>query len=525
MRQSILCLVLVFFCFISLAQKKPLDLKDYPHWPLVEHAVQSANGNYEAFIATDSQLVIKSSNRTDTLSLPGNAYMLPFYFNESSTQLIYQQLVLRAKPPIKVPPGKPTVDLWWSKDSVLMSEQLYRLSAPDSFLLKTVVDLSDKKIISSDSLKWDGSVQLKVPSIADLLPRPGFIWYKKQPVQILSNKTRLIDAKNWFYLTPSVGYNTAVAYAKKNKLPPPTGIVPGLPDTLNVVLYTPDNFDTLKRYPVIINLTTGDDSTGLSNPVLSNGRLNIPFFVSNGFIVLSMQTTIYTGRPGPAMLDRVRLTVSWLKKQRWANFNRLGLYGDGLSAYMVTYIVCKTKVFKAAVESGGVNDLISHYGSIDSKGRSLQPFYDLPGTFFAKTLWEDTAAYIWQSPVMLADRIETPLLMLHSKEDMRTAFAQGIELFTGMRRLGNRCWMLQYDDQDYFLTGAKVQYDYSLRLLQFYNHYLKGAFAPIWMLDGVPAKYKGIKTGLELDNTGRVPKPIFYKNASPLITKKGRVIE
>ena len=45
--------------------------------------------------------------------------------------------------------------------------------------------------------------------------------------------------------------------------------------------------------------------TGLYSPVLSNGAFNIPYFVSNGYVVLELPSTIETGRPGPAMFDRV----------------------------------------------------------------------------------------------------------------------------------------------------------------------------------------------------------------------------
>jgi dipeptidyl aminopeptidase/acylaminoacyl peptidase len=135
----------------------------------------------------------------------------------------------------------------------------------------------------------------------------------------------------------------------------------------------------------------------------------------------------------------------------------------------------------------------------------MQPYYDAPTGFFGKSMWQDSAAYIWQSPVIMTDRIQTPLLMLHNKEDMITPFAQSIELFTAMRRLGKRCWLLQYDNEQHTLMQRENQQDFTIRLEQFYNHYLKGMDAPNWMTRGVAAKDKGIISGLEIDKEIKTP--------------------
>jgi len=62
--------------------------------------------------------------------------------------------------------------------------------------------------------------------------------------------------------------------------------------------------------------------------------------------------------------------------------------------------------------------------------------------------------------------------------------------------------MLQYDDGNHSLISGKSINDYNIRLMQFFDHYLKGQPAPRWMTEGVPARLKQIETGYELDPEG-----------------------
>jgi hypothetical protein len=75
---------------------------------------------------------------------------------------------------------------------------------------------------------------------------------------------------------------------------------------------------------------------------------------------------------------------------------------------------------------------------------------------------------------------------------------QGIEFFVALRRLGKTAWLLEYNDEDHNLTRRADQKDLSIRTMQFYDHYLKDAPAPEWMVKGIPATEKGKTDGYEL---------------------------
>jgi hypothetical protein len=67
-----------------------------------------------------------------------------------------------------------------------------------------------------------------------------------------------------------------------------------------------------------------------------------------------------------------------------------------------------------------------------------------------------------------------------------------------LRRLGKPAFMLNYNGEGHGLTRQPNQEDWAIRMQQFFDHYLKGDPAPVWMTEGVPAILKGRTLGLEL---------------------------
>jgi hypothetical protein len=88
--------------------------------------------------------------------------------------------------------------------------------------------------------------------------------------------------------------------------------------------------------------------------------------------------------------------------------------------------------------------------------------------------------------------------MMHNDKDGAVPWYQGIEFFVALRRLGKQAWLLNYNDEDHGLRQYKNRKDWTIRLQQFFDHYLKGALAPVWLEEGIPAVEKGRTLGLEL---------------------------
>ena len=88
--------------------------------------------------------------------------------------------------------------------------------------------------------------------------------------------------------------------------------------------------------------------------------------------------------------------------------------------------------------------------------------------------------------------------MRHDDADGAVPWYQGIEMFVAMRRLNKPVWMLNYNDEPHNLKRRANMIDFAIRMKQFFDHYLKGAPAPKWMIEGIPYTQKGKTMGYEL---------------------------
>jgi dienelactone hydrolase len=103
------------------------------------------------------------------------------------------------------------------------------------------------------------------------------------------------------------------------------------------------------------------------------------------------------------------------------------------------------------------------------------------------TLWEAPMRYIENSPIFWADKVNTPLLMMHNDEDGAVPWYQGIEYFVALRRLGKPVWMLNYNGEAHGLEGKdwtvrmqvlRPRTGHACRMQQFFDHYLLARGAP-----------------------------------------------
>jgi dipeptidyl aminopeptidase/acylaminoacyl peptidase len=102
--------------------------------------------------------------------------------------------------------------------------------------------------------------------------------------------------------------------------------------------------------------------------------------------------------------------------------------------------------------------------------------------------------------VFYAPKVNTPLLIRHNDNDGAVPWYQGIEYFVALRRLNKPAWLLNYNGGPHNeKSGSPNRKDLSIRMKQFFDHYLKGEPAPIWMTRGIPAVKKGKTMGYEFE--------------------------
>lgn len=268
------------------------------------------------------------------------------------------------------------------------------------------------------------------------------------------------------------------------------------------LLYKPENFDPKKKYPIIFYFYERD-ADGLYNyraPAPSASTINIPYFVSNEYLVFDPNIYYKTGEPGQGAYNSVVSAAKYLSKMPWVDSTRMAIQGQSWGGYQVAYLITRTNIFKAAGAGAPVSNMTSAYGGIRwGAGINRQFQYEKTQSRIGATLWQRPDLYIKNSPLFAADKITTPLLIMHNDADGAVPWYQGIEFFTALRRLGKKVWMLEYNGEDHNLVERKNRKDLSVRLGQFFDYYLKDAKPANWIKTGLPATDKGRDWGLKVE--------------------------
>lgn len=268
------------------------------------------------------------------------------------------------------------------------------------------------------------------------------------------------------------------------------------------VLYVPENIDPNKKYPMLcVFYETGSEDLYVHYTMEPSWSwVNYPFYVSRGYVVFVPDIHYTSGRPGEDAYNYVCSGAEEMcRRYPWIDKDRIGIDGQSWGGYQTAYLVTRTDMFACAGSGAPVANMTSAYGGIRwGTGDSRQAQYEVGQSRIGGTLWERPEMYIQSSPVFHADRVHTPLLIMHNDEDGAVPWYQGIEMFMALRRLQRPVWMLQYNGEAHNIRARKNRKDITKRFQQFFDHYLKGDPMPKWMKEGIPAIRKGQEWNFEL---------------------------
>ncbi len=101
------------------------------------------------------------------------------------------------------------------------------------------------------------------------------------------------------------------------------------------ILYKPENFDPAKKYPLIFYYYERDADclNFYLNPEPSNGRINIPWFVSNGYLVFVTDIYYRNGYPGRSALNSVESAAKYLSRYPWVDSRHMGIQGHSFGGF------------------------------------------------------------------------------------------------------------------------------------------------------------------------------------------------
>ncbi len=269
-------------------------------------------------------------------------------------------------------------------------------------------------------------------------------------------------------------------------------------DSLQAALYLPAGYEEGKSYPTVIYYyeKLSQNLHNWSNPSYSGTGWNPSVYTSNGYAVLMSDIVYKLDDPGMSALWAVLPAVDAAIQTGVVDPNKMGLHGHSWGGYQTSFLITQTNRFKAAAAGAPLTNMISMYDLIywNSGEANMTIFESSQGRFLGGP-WENWDAYERNSPIYHVKNVKTPLLMLHNDKDGAVDFTQGIEFYNALRRLKKPVILVQYLGENHGLGKLENRKDYAVRMLEFFDHHLKGMPAPSWMENGVPR----LKLGDHLD--------------------------
>ena len=268
------------------------------------------------------------------------------------------------------------------------------------------------------------------------------------------------------------------------------------------IVYKPEDYDPKKKYPMIVYFyeTLSNELYDYKEPAPIRSAINIPFFVSRGYIIFIPDIHYTVGHPGKNAYDYIVSGARALVKKGWVDSTNMALQGHSWGGYQAAQVATMTKLFKAVWAGAPVANMTSAYGGIRwESGVSRQFQYEKTQSRIGGTLWEKLPLYLENSPLFHLDKVTSPMVIMSNDADGAVPWYQGIEMFTGLRRLGKKVWLFNYNGQGHGLTQRQDMRDYQIRMQQFFDWILKGEKPAKWITDGVPAVKKGKEWGLEIE--------------------------
>ncbi|MGI2021959.1 prolyl oligopeptidase family serine peptidase [Shewanella glacialipiscicola] len=255
---------------------------------------------------------------------------------------------------------------------------------------------------------------------------------------------------------------------------------------LDGVLIKPTNYQADKRVPVLVYYYRFMTDRLHAFPQMNiNHRPNFAWYINNGYAVFLPDIRFEIGYPGASSVQALTSGVQKLIDMGVADPDAIGLQGHSWSGYQTAFAITQTKMFKAAVAGAPVANMTSAYSGIrHGTGVARQFQYETGQSRIGASLFAALQKYIENSPVFYADRIQTPLMIMFGDKDDAVPWEQGVEMYLAMRRAGKDVVFLQYEDEPHHLKKYPNKLDYSIRMMQYFDHYLKGTPAPAWLSKG-----------------------------------------
>jgi dipeptidyl aminopeptidase/acylaminoacyl peptidase len=244
---------------------------------------------------------------------------------------------------------------------------------------------------------------------------------------------------------------------------------------LDGFVYYPPMFDPAKKYPVIVYYYGG------TSPITRDfgGRYPKNIWAGQGYIVYVPNPSGATGYGQEFAARHVndwgKLTAAeviegtrkFLAAHPYADPEAVGCIGASYGGFLTEYILTQTDIFAAGVSHAGISSISSYWGEglwgYAYGARALANAFP----------WADRDLYIEQSALFHADKITTPLLLVHGDSDTNVPVGESDQLFTALKLLGREVEYVQIQGQDHWVLDHDQRIVWNDTILAFFARHLK----------------------------------------------------
>ncbi|MEI6091832.1 MAG: prolyl oligopeptidase family serine peptidase [bacterium] len=259
-------------------------------------------------------------------------------------------------------------------------------------------------------------------------------------------------------------------------------------DTIQGRIHYPTDFDSTKKYPVIVYYYGGTSPVGRN----FDGRYPFDIYTAHGYVVYCLQPsgTIGYGQNfsaqhvnnwGKTTADEIiKGTKEMLAAHPFCIPEKVGCMGASYGGFMTMYLTTRTDIFACAISHAGISSIASYWGE-----GYWGYLYSAEATKNSYP-WNNPKLYTEQSPLFNADKVKTPILLLHGDRDTNVPTGESIQFYTALKILGKDAELVLIEDTDHFVQKYEQRVKWNNSILSYFDKYLKGR--PDWWNELYPPK-------------------------------------